>query len=649
MPPTSRPSTRASRGRASASTSTTTSRPLHRHAGEEGQGRRAQGRAEERRRAAARHRPRPRGRGHRLAPARHAQAQGAGPPDGVPRDHRARHPRGRREPARPRPRPRRRPGDPPHPRPPLRLRGLAGAVEEGHAEAVGGPGAVGRHADHRAARARADGVRRRAAYWDIAATLDAGADATPRTFPARLVAVDGDRVATGRDFGPDGQLRGDVRACSTRQRAPARGGAATAATWPSTSVESKPYTRKPYAPFMTSTLQQEAGRKLRFSADRTMRSAPAAVRERLHHLHAHRLDHAVRVGDRRRPRAGARALRRRLRARPARGSTRARSRTRRRPTRPSGPPGRRSARPAQVAARARRRRLPALRADLAAHGRLADGRRPRHHRQRADRRARRAPARQCTFAASGRTITFPGFLKAYVETVDDQAATARPTTPSRRLPELTQGQPLTADSLTPDGHTTNPPARYTEASLVKALEDLGIGRPSTYASIIKTIQDRGYVWKKGAALVPSWMAFAVVGLLEHHFGRLVDYDFTAAMEDELDSIASGNQQRTDWLSAFYFGGAAGQRGIGGALGRAEEARRRQPRGDRRPRDQLHPDVRRRRGAGRALRAVPGAGARRRVAAREPARRPAARRADARARRAAVQRARRRAARWAPTR
>ena len=164
-----------------------------------------------------------------------------------------------------------------------------------------------------------------------------------------------------------------------------------------------------------------------------------------------------------------------------------------------------------------------------------------------------------TFASSGRTITFPGFLKAYVETVDDQAGGEADDAESR-LPELTQGQALTAASLTPEGHSTNPPSRFTEPSLIKTLEDLGIGRPSTYASIIKTIQDRGYVWKKGQALVPSWIAFAVVGLLEHHFGRLVDYDFTAAMEDELDSIAAGNQGRTDWLDGFYFGGAQGSEG-----------------------------------------------------------------------------------------
>jgi DNA topoisomerase-1 len=163
-----------------------------------------------------------------------------------------------------------------------------------------------------------------------------------------------------------------------------------------------------------------------------------------------------------------------------------------------------------------------------------------------------ATGEEVTFAASGRTITFAGFLKAYVETVDEQAG-GEADDAERRLPSLTEGQELSAQALTPEGHTTNAPARYTEPSLIKALEELGIGRPSTYTSIIKTIQDRGYVWKKGSALVPSWVAFAVVGLLERHFGRLVDYNFTAAMEDELDSIASGDQQRTDWLSGFYFG------------------------------------------------------------------------------------------------
>jgi DNA topoisomerase-1 len=169
---------------------------------------------------------------------------------------------------------------------------------------------------------------------------------------------------------------------------------------------------------------------------------------------------------------------------------------------------------------------------------------------------RSATDEECTFAASGRTITFAGFLKAYVETVDDQAG-GEADDAERRLPQLTGGQRVTATELVPEGHTTTAPPRYTEASLVKALEELGIGRPSTYASIINTIQDRGYVWKRGSALVPSWVAFAVIGLLEQHFGCLVDYDFTAAMEDELDSIASGAQHRTDWLASFYFGSEQG--------------------------------------------------------------------------------------------
>ncbi len=165
------------------------------------------------------------------------------------------------------------------------------------------------------------------------------------------------------------------------------------------------------------------------------------------------------------------------------------------------------------------------------------------------------------FSASGRTITFAGFLKAYVETVDEQAGGEADDAESR-LPQLRQGQRVDTTRLTADGHATNPPARYTEASLIKALEDLGIGRPSTYSSIIKTIQDRGYVHKKGSALVPSWVAFAVTGLLEQHFSRLVDYDFTAAMEDELDGIASGTERRTNWLNNFYFGGDHGVAGLG---------------------------------------------------------------------------------------
>ncbi|MDQ3402683.1 MAG: DNA topoisomerase, partial [Actinomycetota bacterium] len=176
-----------------------------------------------------------------------------------------------------------------------------------------------------------------------------------------------------------------------------------------------------------------------------------------------------------------------------------------------------------------------------------------------------ASGEECTFSSSGRTITFAGFLRAYVEAVDSEAG-GEADDAERKLPQLTKGHAVTAADLSADGHSTSPPPRYSEPSLIKALEELGIGRPSTYTSIINTIQDRGYVWKKGSALVPSWIAFSVIGLLEQHFERLVDYDFTAAMEDELDGIASGDQHRTAWLSGFYFGGAIGPEGSIGRSG-----------------------------------------------------------------------------------
>jgi DNA topoisomerase-1 len=400
-----------------------------------------------------------------------------------------------------------------------------------------------------------------ASYWDIAALLDAGADASPRQFPARLVAVDGTRVATGRDFGPDGQLKSAGRKdaaraldeASARRLAEALEGRDLAVE----SVESKPYTRKPYPPFMTSTLQQEAGRKLRFSADRTMRSA-----QRLYEngyitylrtdsttlsdaaIQAARTQARELYGDEYvspQPRQYTRKVKNAQEAHEA--------------IRPAGETFRT---PGEIAGEVDGDdfRLYELIWQRTVASQMADARGTTVSVRIS---GTAATGEDVTFAASGRTITFPGFLKAYVETVDDQLGGMADDAESR-LPALVQGQPLTAAELTPEGHTTNPPARYTEPSLIKVLEDLGIGRPSTYSSIIKTIQDRGYVWKKGQALVPSWIAFAVIGLLEHHFGRLVDYDFTAAMEDELDAIAQGTQHRTDWLTGFYFGAEQGSEG-----------------------------------------------------------------------------------------
>ncbi len=399
---------------------------------------------------------------------------------------------------------------------------------------------------------------RSAAYWDVLAELDASVsdpNASPPRFNARLVSVDGKRVATGRDFDSLGAVRkpGEVlvldQAAASTLADGLRGAALTVS-----SVEEKPYTRRPYPPFMTSTLQQEAGRKLRFSSERTMSvaqklyengyitymrtdsttlSATAidAARNQARQLYGDDYVHPT-------PRQYTRKVKNAQEAHEA--------------IRPSGDtfstPG-------------------ALRAELDTDGyRLYELIWQRTvASQMADARGTtlslringtESDGREVTFSSSGRTITFPGFLKAYVETVDELAGGEADDAESR-LPNLRQGQRVDAAQLTADGHSTNPPARYTEASLVKMLEELGIGRPSTYSSIIKTIQDRGYVHKKGSALVPSWVAFAVIGLLEQHFARLVDYDFTAAMEDELDEIAAGHEHRTNWLHNFYFGGEHG--------------------------------------------------------------------------------------------
>jgi len=399
---------------------------------------------------------------------------------------------------------------------------------------------------------------RSAAYWDITAELDASVSdpqASPPRFAAKLNTVAGKRVATGRDFDAGGQVRKPDEVLvldETEARALAQ--ALRGAQLTVTAVEQKPYTRRPYAPFMTSTLQQEAGRKLRFSAERTMsiaqrlyengyitymrtdsttlsESAINAARTQARQLYGEEYVHPT-------PRQYTRKVKNAQEAHEA--------------IRPAGDV---FATPGQLAGEldADEFRLYELIWQRTVASQMADARGTTL----SLRISGTTPdGREVVFTASGRTITFPGFLKAYVESIDELEG-GESDDAERRLPNLTRGQRVDAVELTADAHQTSPPPRYTEASLVRALEELGIGRPSTYASIIKTIQDRGYVHKKGSALVPSWVAFAVIGLLEQHFSRLVDYDFTAAMEDELDEIAAGHEQRTNWLSKFYFGGDHG--------------------------------------------------------------------------------------------
>jgi DNA topoisomerase I len=408
---------------------------------------------------------------------------------------------------------------------------------------------------------------RAAGYWNVEGIFTAtrghdgrAADATP--LPATLVALDSRRLATGRDFDETGRLTSaDV---ALLDEASARGLAEDlrGADFAVRSVDTKPYRRSPYAPFMTSTLQQEAGRKLRFSSQRTMQVAQK--------LYENGYITYMRTDSTNLSETALNAAREQARQLygPEYVPERPRTYTKK-------------VKNAQEAHEAIRPAGDSFRTPGAVRGELTgDGYRLYEliwqrtvASQMADATGTSATVRlgasltssahgrDAEFSASGKVITFPGFLRAYVEGADDPDAELEDR--ERRLPDVRAGDPLTARGLTPKGHTTSPPARFTEASLVKTMEELGIGRPSTYASIIGTIQDRGYVTKKGTALVPSFVAFAVVALLEDHFSRLVDYRFTAAMEDDLDDIAAGDSASIDWLTRFYFGSTNGHGTPGG--------------------------------------------------------------------------------------
>jgi len=390
---------------------------------------------------------------------------------------------------------------------------------------------------------------RSADYWDVEASFP-----TDPGFPATLVAVDGRRLATGKDFDDAGNLTRDVVVVDEPT---ARGlvDALVDASFAVRSVEEKPFTSKPKAPFMTSTLQQEGGRKLRMSAAQVMRVAQSLYQNG--YITYMRTDsttlsetalNAARAQARQlygpeyvpdAPRTYDRKVKNAQEAHEA--------------IRPAGDSFRT---PDSLAGELRgdEMRLYELIWKRTVASQMVDARG-----QSVSVRigATAADGRDAEFAASGRSITFPGYLRAYVEGADDPDAALDDR--ETLLPVLAVGQTLPQPGLEAKGHSTSPPARFTEASLVKRLEELGIGRPSTYASIMQVIQDRGYVWKKGSALVPTWIAFAVVRLLEEHFGELVDYAFTARMEDELDGIANGSVQREPWLNRFWFGDEAGER------------------------------------------------------------------------------------------
>ena len=392
---------------------------------------------------------------------------------------------------------------------------------------------------------------RTAAYWDLEGTFDAGAKHDERMFPAKLHSVDGARVARGSDFTSLGQLKDSAAGQGVvhldRGKAEALATGLHESTFEVRSVEAKPYTRKPYAPFRTTTLQQEASRKLGYGASRTMsvaqrlyengfitymrtdsttlsEAAVAAAREQARELYG-----AEYVPDK--PRTYASKVKNAQEAHEG--------------IRPAGESFRTPAQTGLTGDEFRLYELIWMRT-VASQMKDAEGRSVTVRLG-----GGASSGEDVVFSASGRVITFHGFLKAYVEGSDD------PETESddreTRLPALAEGDAVSAASIKASGHETKPPARYTEATLIRELEEREIGRPSTYASIINTILNRGYVYKKGTALVPAWLAFSVTRLLEEHFARLVSYEFTASMEDTLDEVAAGRADRNTELAKFYFG------------------------------------------------------------------------------------------------
>ena len=403
-----------------------------------------------------------------------------------------------------------------------------------------------------------------AAYWDLTAVFDTDrAQDDPRTMGARLLSVDGARVAQGRDFGPDGQLNRQGVLHLDAESAAALAAGLNGAKFTVASIDRKPYRRSPSAPFRTTTLQQEASRKLGFSTQRTMsvaqklyengfitymrtdsvtlsETAITAARSQVRELYGNDFlpekarTYASKVKN----------------AQEAHEAVRPSGNTFRTPaaTRLSGDEFRLYELIWKRTVASQMKDATGSSVSIKVSGASTDG-------------------RVAEFGSSGKVITFHGFMKAYVEGSDDPDAQLDDQ--DRRLPDVTEGQGLRAAELTAEDHSTKPPARYTEASLIEELEKREIGRPSTYATFISTIQDRGYVFKKGTALVPSFLAFSVVGLLEKHFGDLVDYEFTAHMEEDLDRIARGEAARVPYLKSFYLGDEGLKEQISSKLGQID--------------------------------------------------------------------------------
>jgi DNA topoisomerase-1 len=400
-----------------------------------------------------------------------------------------------------------------------------------------------------------------ASYWDLAAIFSPTVERSP--FPARLVRVDGSRISSGRDFDDRGQLTTEALTLD----ADSAQALAEALYRPDVqavvrSVESKPYTRRPAAPFTTSTLQQEAARKLRFSARQTMSVAQSLYENGyITYMRTDSPSLSQQAIDAARSQAkklyGNDTVPDKVRVYTGKSKN---AQEAHEAIRPSGDTFKTPSE-LEKTLHGNDWRLYDLIWKRTVASQMADAKGSTASVVVAATTA--APVTGVTapgaagtvaeFVATGTVITFRGFLAAYEEGQDEDRHASETAPADAKLPVLTEGQVLAVDDVEAKGHDTSAPPRYTEASLVKTLEELGIGRPSTYAAIMSTIVDRGYVTPRGTALVPNWIAFSVVRLLEEYFGDLVEYDFTASMEDDLDLIAGGEADRVDWLNGFYFG------------------------------------------------------------------------------------------------
>jgi DNA topoisomerase-1 len=389
-------------------------------------------------------------------------------------------------------------------------------------------------------------------WWDLNAKTDLG-------FTARLLSVDGKKVASTADFGADGAVKEkslkDILLLDEKQ--------ATALTeslknTPLTvkSMEESPRTERPKPPFTTSTMQQDAGSRLGWGAQITMRIA-----QRLYengYITYMRTD-SINLSEQaiKAARAAATSLYGKDHVYETARVYQGKSKNAQEAHEAIRPAGDIFKTPGELAPELSRDEFALY--DLiwkrTVASQMADAKKMQ---MRVDFDAQTADKKETIFRANGSVITFAGFLAAYDEIATDENKDEE--SEDRRLPAMSIGQSVKVDEYSCEGHETKPPARYTEPTLVKKLEELGIGRPSTFASIIQTIQDRGYVSKRGRALVPTFLAFSVTGLLETHFTKLVDYDFTASMEEDLDKIAAGEAGRVDWLRDFYYG-VDGQPGL----------------------------------------------------------------------------------------